>query len=39
VGIPAVKYNLNLLGVLRTADTPGRGGSRYSTWRLSEAKQ
>ena len=32
-GIPAVKYNLNLLGVLRTADTPGRGGSRYSTWR------
>lgn len=39
VGIPAVKYNMNLLGVLRTADTPGRGGSRYSTWRLKEAKQ
>jgi mannonate dehydratase len=38
-GIPAVKYNLNLLGVLRTADTPGRGGSRYSTWRLAEAKE
>src|SRR5262245_10975884 len=38
-GIPAIKYNMNLLGVLRTADTPGRGGSRYSTWRLAEARQ
>jgi mannonate dehydratase len=38
-GIPAAKYNLNLLGVLRTAPTPGRGGSSCSTWRLSEAKQ
>ena len=32
VGIPAAKYNMNLLGVLRTPDTPGRGGSLYSTW-------
>jgi mannonate dehydratase len=32
VGIPAVKYNLTLLGVLRTASTPGRGGARYSTF-------
>ena len=39
VGIPAVKYNMNLLGVLRTPDTPGRGGSRYSTWRLARARQ
>jgi len=38
-GIPAIKYNMNLLGVLRTADTPGRGGSRYSTWKLAEAKE
>jgi mannonate dehydratase len=38
-GIPAIKYNLNLLGVLRTADTPGRGGTRYSTWRLAEATE
>ena len=30
-GIPAIKYNMNLLGVLRTAPTDGRGGSRYST--------
>ena len=38
-GIPAVKYNMNLIGVLRTADTPGRGGTRFSTWRLAEAKE
>ena len=38
VGIPAVKYNMSLLGVLRTERTPGRGGSTYSTWRLQEAK-
>jgi mannonate dehydratase len=38
-GIPAVKYNLSLLGVLRTEPTPGRGGSRYSTWRLADAEE
>jgi len=38
-GIHAVKYNLTLLGVLRTGTTPGRGGSRYSTWVLADAKQ
>lgn len=38
-GIPAAKYNMNLLGVLRTAETPGRGGTRLSTWRLTEAKE
>lgn len=37
-GIPAFKYNMSLLGVLRTPSTPGRGGSRYSTWNLSTAK-
>lgn len=37
-GIPAIKYNLSILGVLRTQPTPGRGGSRYSTWRLAEAQ-
>jgi mannonate dehydratase len=37
VGIPAIKYNLTLLGVLRTEATPGRGGSSYSSWRLAEA--
>lgn len=38
VGIPCVKYNMSLLGVLRTERTPGRGDSTYSTWRLAEAK-
>ena len=37
-GIPAWKYNMSLLGVLRTPRTPGRGGSSYSTWKLSKAK-
>jgi mannonate dehydratase len=37
-GIPAFKYNMSLLGVLRTKPTPGRGGSSYSTWKLKEAK-
>ncbi|MCS7024898.1 MAG: mannonate dehydratase [Bryobacteraceae bacterium] len=38
VGIPAIKYNMSILGVVRTQRTPGRGGSSYSTWRLREAK-
>ena len=37
VGIPSIKYNLTLLGVLRTQRTPGRGDATYSTWRLKEA--
>src|SRR5678815_484870 len=36
--IPAIKYNMSILGVLRTGRTPGRGGVGYSTWRLREAK-
>jgi mannonate dehydratase len=38
-GIPAFKYNMSLLGVLRTGTTSGRGGSRYSTWRLADARE
>lgn len=37
-GVPAIKYNMSLLGVLRSGRTPGRGGVQYSTWRLKEAK-
>ncbi len=37
-GIPAVKYNLTLLGVVRTAPTKGRGGARYSTFVYDQAK-
>ena len=36
--IPAIKYNMSILGVLRTGRTPGRGGVGYSTWRLRDAK-
>jgi mannonate dehydratase len=39
VGIPAVKYNLTLLGVVRTEPTVGRGGASYSTFVYSKAKQ
>ncbi|MGH9658413.1 MAG: mannonate dehydratase, partial [Bryobacteraceae bacterium] len=37
-GIPSIKYNMSLLGVLRTERTPGRGGTSLSTWRLRDAK-
>jgi mannonate dehydratase len=36
-GIPAIKYNMNLLGVLRIGRTPGRGDALLSTWRLKDA--
>src|SRR5262245_59125131 len=35
--IPAIKYNLSILGVLRIGRAPGRGGAGYSTWRLRDA--
>jgi mannonate dehydratase len=37
-GIPAIKYNMSILGVLRTGRTPGRGDAAYSTWRLRDAR-
>src|SRR5690242_13850622 len=37
-GIPSIKYNMSILGVLRTGRTPGRGDATYSTWRLRGAK-
>jgi mannonate dehydratase len=36
-GIPAIKYNMYVLDVLRTGTTPGRGGSSYSTWEYERA--
>jgi mannonate dehydratase len=38
-GIPAVKYNMSILGVVRTESTPVRGPSRYSTFVYDKAKQ
>jgi mannonate dehydratase len=36
-GIPCLKYNLTLLGVVRTASTRGRGGATYSTFVYDQA--
>ncbi|MDB5578394.1 MAG: D-mannonate dehydratase [Bradyrhizobium sp.] len=36
-GIPAVKYNMRVLPVLRSGEMPGRGDSRYRIWRLADA--
>lgn len=36
-GIPAVKYNMSILGVLRIGRVPGRGDATYSKWDLAEA--
>lgn len=38
-GIPAVKYNLTVIGIPRTAPTRGRGGAQYSTFVYAGAKQ
>jgi mannonate dehydratase len=36
VGIPAVKYNLALLPILRSAVVPGRGDTENHRWRITE---
>jgi mannonate dehydratase len=36
-GLPSIKYNMSILGVLRTGRTQGRGDAQYSTWKLAEA--
>ena len=38
VGLPSIKYNMSILGVLRTGRSPGRGDATYSQWRLKDAK-
>ena len=38
-GIPSLKYNLTLLGVVRTEPTRGRGGASYSTFSYAKARQ
>jgi mannonate dehydratase len=39
VGIPAAKYNLNLIGIPRSADEPGRGGASCSAFRWEAMDQ
>jgi len=36
-GIPSIKYNMSILGILRTGRTPGRGDAMNHVWNLSEA--
>ena len=36
-GIPTIKYDMSILGVLRTGRIPGRGDALYHQWKLSEA--
>ena len=38
-GIFQAKYNLTIIGIPRTAPTPGRGPSRYSTFVYAEGRQ
>jgi mannonate dehydratase len=38
VGIPAVKYNLALMPILRSALVPGRGDTQNHRWRISDMK-
>jgi mannonate dehydratase len=38
VGVPCIKYNMSILGVLRTGRTPGRGDSSLSTFTLADAR-
>jgi mannonate dehydratase len=39
VGIPSAKYNLNIIGIPRSADEVGRGGSRNSAFRWDKMDQ
>ncbi len=36
-GIPCIKYNMSILGVLRTGRVPGRGDAMDHVWNLAEA--
>ena len=36
-GLPSIKYNMSILGVVRTGRSPGRGDASYSTWKLAES--
>ena len=38
VGIPAVKYNMSILGVLRNTHVAGRGDAEYTGWDWSAAQ-
>jgi mannonate dehydratase len=35
--VPCIKYNLSILGVLRTGHIPGRGDTTYTSYKLADA--
>jgi mannonate dehydratase len=37
-GIPCIKYNQSILGVLRTGEVEGRGGAVFGEWNATEAR-
>ena len=37
-GVPSIKYNMSILGVLRTGTIQGRGDSQNHYWKASESK-
>src|SRR6202167_6336886 len=37
-GIPSIKYNMSILGVLRSGRIPGRGDAMNSVWNLADAQ-
>jgi mannonate dehydratase len=37
-GLPSIKYNMSILGVLRSGTQPGRGDERDSVWNLDDAQ-
>lgn len=38
VGLPSIKYNMSILGVLRSGTRPGRGDEMDAVWKLSDAQ-
>lgn len=36
-GIPTLKYNMSILGVVRSEQVPGRGDTLYNRWNYAEA--
>ena len=36
-GIPCIKYNQSILGVLRTGEVEGRGGAMFGEWNAAQA--
>lgn len=37
-GIPCIKYNMSILGVLRTGEVEGRGGAVFGEWNAAQAR-